>query len=278
VSSVTTNYTWDRIGLGVVLDDGEEYVWGLGLIAQITGGGTDTYAHQDGLGSIRVLTDDTGASVGTQTYDAFGATRSQSGTQLGFTYTGEQIDAESGLVYLRARYMDPAQGRFQTRDLLPGSANLPLSQHRYSYTFNSPLRYIDPSGLWPDGVEIPGIDDVVSGAVSDVVDVVGDFVGSDDSDYPGFLDVATFVVEALGVGTAVGALWVIIGAGVGEPMFGVLVAIGSILGWTAVVLHCIASTTVNCIQEIAEEGISMTLQDVPAVFWDIYTFCEEYMP
>jgi hypothetical protein len=64
VNSVTTTYTWDQLGLGVVLDDGEEYVWGVGLIGQITGSNDETYAHADGLGSIRVLTDDTGVSVG----------------------------------------------------------------------------------------------------------------------------------------------------------------------------------------------------------------------
>ena len=35
--------------------------------------------------------------MGTQAYDAFGATRSQTGVQLAFTYTGEQLDPESGL-------------------------------------------------------------------------------------------------------------------------------------------------------------------------------------
>ena len=62
-----------------------------------------TYTHSDGLGSIRLLTDSTGASVGSQAYAAFGATRTQTGVQLAFTYTGEQVDPESGLVYLRAR-------------------------------------------------------------------------------------------------------------------------------------------------------------------------------
>lgn len=143
VSSTTTNYTWDPTGIGQVISDGNDYVWGLGLISQIASG-TPTYAHSDGLGSTQLLTHSSGTVVGTQQYDAFGATRSQSGTQLPFTYTGEQIDPESGLVYLRNRYLDPLTGRFLTPDPLGffgSGVNL------YAYTQNSPIIGTDPSGL-----------------------------------------------------------------------------------------------------------------------------------
>ena len=143
VSSTTTDYTWDQTGIGQVISDGNDYVWGLGLISQITSG-TPTYAHSDGLGDTRLLTDSSGSVVGTQQYDAFGATRSQSGTQLPFTYTGEQFDPESGLVYLRARYLDPSTGRFQTPDplgFLRSGVNL------YAYAGSNPIAKTDPSGL-----------------------------------------------------------------------------------------------------------------------------------
>ncbi|MFN8558828.1 MAG: RHS repeat-associated core domain-containing protein [Dehalococcoidia bacterium] len=53
-----------------------------------------------------------------------------------FTYTGEQVDAESGLVYLRARYYDPAIGRFQTADPIQGNTMSPSSLHAYAYAFS----------------------------------------------------------------------------------------------------------------------------------------------
>ncbi len=102
VGAATTNYTWDVLGLPVVLADGDEYVWGAGLVGRVVGGTTATYAHADGLGSVRLLTDGAGAVVGTKQYDAFGAGRGQTGVVLPFGYTGEQEDSESGLVYLRA--------------------------------------------------------------------------------------------------------------------------------------------------------------------------------
>ena len=147
VNSSTTDFTWDPMGLGTILDDGDEYARGLGLISRITSGGTPTYVHADGLGSVRLLTDNTATVVGTETYDVFGASRSQTGTQVPFTFTGEQVDNESGLVYLRARYMDPESGRFINRDPIGfagGDVNL------YTYVRNNPAELTDPSGLWPD--------------------------------------------------------------------------------------------------------------------------------
>jgi RHS repeat-associated protein len=147
VGGATTRYTWDVLGLPRVLADGNEYVWGYGLVAQVTGAGTATYAHVDGLGSVRVVTDDLGAVVGTRQYDAFGGTRAQSGVTLPFGYAGEQEDMESSLLYMRARYVDPSSGRFLSVDPLAGNTSDPVSQQRYSYARNSPVVYTDRTGL-----------------------------------------------------------------------------------------------------------------------------------
>ena len=45
--------------------------------------------------------------------------------------------------YYRARYYDPTVGRFVSEDLIPSSGSGSL----YSYVRNSPVRWIDPSGL-----------------------------------------------------------------------------------------------------------------------------------
>ncbi|MDR0275682.1 MAG: hypothetical protein LBI48_10190 [Burkholderiaceae bacterium] len=61
--------------------------------------------HPDGLGSI-VLTTDTGGNIHRETiFDAWGNTIAESGppaNRLG--YTGHQMDQESGLIYMQARY------------------------------------------------------------------------------------------------------------------------------------------------------------------------------
>ncbi len=147
VSGQTTSYTWDvAAGLPVVLQDGTNtYVYGLDLISATDGSAVQTYFLYDGLGSVTDLTDGSGNSVDGYTYDAFGAIRSQSGSSDNYwLFTGEQQDSDEGLYYLRARYYDPATGRFLTHDPVP-SGNL------YSYVANNPVNLTDPTGLcWKD--------------------------------------------------------------------------------------------------------------------------------
>lgn len=64
--------------------------------------------------------------------------------QLPFTYTGEQVDPESGLVYLCNRYLDPATGRFLTPDPLGFAGS---GVNLYAYVGNNPATLTDPSGL-----------------------------------------------------------------------------------------------------------------------------------
>ncbi|MDF2804183.1 MAG: hypothetical protein K0S61_4088, partial [Anaerocolumna sp.] len=61
-------------------------------------------------------------------------------------YAGEVYDEETGLYYLRARYYDPALGRFINEDSVEGQVNNPLSLNLYTYCYNNPTKYIDPSG------------------------------------------------------------------------------------------------------------------------------------
>lgn len=105
--------------------------------------------HADRLGSIRALTDGTGAVVATFRTDEFGIPTSSSGASGSpFRYTGEPTDA-SGLTYLRARYYDPGLGRFMSGDPFAGFAASPLSLNRYSYIGNNPATWSAPSGLTP---------------------------------------------------------------------------------------------------------------------------------
>jgi RHS repeat-associated protein len=134
-----------------MLSDGlfSEYIYRHDPIGQVVTSGsttTATYAHADALSSVQLTTDAGGTQVGTTRFDAFGGIQAQTGVQLAFGFTGEQRDAESGLIYLRARYYDPRTGRFLTTDPVRGSAWRPASQHGYVYALNNPLRYRDPRG------------------------------------------------------------------------------------------------------------------------------------
>jgi RHS repeat-associated protein len=65
-------------------------------------------------------------------------------------FTGELQDSRvaRGMYYLRARYYDPALGRFIGRDPLCGLAVNAQSLNRYPYVRNSPVIFVDPSGMW----------------------------------------------------------------------------------------------------------------------------------
>lgn len=85
---------------------------------------------------------------------------------LPFGYTGQQQDAESGLIYLRARYMDPTTGRFMSRDTFAGYASRPQSQNRYGYGEGNPVNRTDPSGHCAGALAIPCAGAAAGGAVA----------------------------------------------------------------------------------------------------------------
>ncbi|MCR4407858.1 MAG: RHS repeat-associated core domain-containing protein [Anaerolineae bacterium] len=102
----------------------------------------------DGLGSVRLVVDgDTRQIVDTYRYAPFGSLLAGGTSDNSFKFTGQQQDASTGLYYLRARWYDPATGRFLTRDPVPGLAALPQTQHPYVYVGKNPVNLIDPAGL-----------------------------------------------------------------------------------------------------------------------------------
>jgi RHS repeat-associated protein len=99
----------------------------------------------DGLGSVTSLTNTSGAIVNSYTYDSFGRLTSSSGSVTNpFQYTGRDFDPEIGLRFYRARYLDPAIGRFTSEDPLRFSGDGP---NLYEYVGNEPIRNFDPTGL-----------------------------------------------------------------------------------------------------------------------------------
>ena len=77
------------------------------------------YYHYDGLGNLRILTDEKGRVIGSYEYEPFGRIIEAEGGESKkntITYTAREYDRESGLNYNRARYYDTRIGRFTTVD------------------------------------------------------------------------------------------------------------------------------------------------------------------
>ena len=147
------------------------YVYNVGgqLVAEFGGEASQQpgrrYLTPDPLGSTRVVTAADRSVRSRHDYLPFGeeigtalGNRDQASGVSGYTasladgpaqkFTGKERDNESGLDYFGARYFSGAGGRFTSADLPfadQGAAD-PQSWNLYTYTRNSPLKYVDRTG------------------------------------------------------------------------------------------------------------------------------------
>ena len=124
------------------------YTYGDDLISEKIAADNYTYAY-DGLGSTRILTDANAVVKNSYGYHAFGESSYQTGTVTNhYLYTGEQLDNNTDLYYLRSRYYNASIGRFNKMDTWSGSQLSPLTLNKYAYVLNNPANLVDPSGLF----------------------------------------------------------------------------------------------------------------------------------
>ena len=155
VDGVVTRYVYD--GEDILLEFAgtntqiARYTHGFGIDEPLimARGGQSLFYQADGLGSIIDLTDINGAVVQSYVYDSFGNIEQHVGNVVNpYTYTGREIDTESGLYFYRARYYDSITGRFINEGPI-GFAVLKKGGdfNLYRYVQNNPVNFIDPEGL-----------------------------------------------------------------------------------------------------------------------------------
>jgi len=105
----------------------------------------------DALGSVVAETNAAGTVAANLSYEPYGKS-TITGTVSGNSqqYTGRENDG-TGLYYYRARYYNPATGRFMSEDPIgfAGGADT------YTYANGNPVLLIDPFGLWSWGDPLP---------------------------------------------------------------------------------------------------------------------------
>ncbi|WP_460761819.1 RHS repeat-associated core domain-containing protein, partial [Lysobacter fragariae] len=102
-----------------------------------------------------------GAVVNQMDFLAFGArrdfdTQTAGGTPPSLTtrgFTGhETVDGVLGLIHMNGRIFDPGLGRFLQADPVIQAPENAQSWNAYTYVYNNPLTYVDPTGTMSQGV------------------------------------------------------------------------------------------------------------------------------
>jgi RHS repeat-associated protein len=105
-----------------------------------------TWYVTDRLESVRALVDYHGAAIDRIVYDSYGNIESESNPAAGdrFKFTAREWNGEIGLQSNRARYYDPAAGRWISQDPIGFAGE---DTDLYRYVGNRPVNTADPTGL-----------------------------------------------------------------------------------------------------------------------------------
>lgn len=141
VGGNTTTFVYDNANIveEITADSANKYYRGIEIIKN----DDNLYYLYNGQGDVAFLIDAAGTSVADYVFDAYGNQSEENTVYNPFGYRGEYTDAESGLVYLRARLYDPQTGRFINEDPIKSGLNW------YIYCAANPISFIDIFGLAP---------------------------------------------------------------------------------------------------------------------------------
>ena|GEM_PF-1845420 len=128
-----------------------KYYYAGGVRVAMRSGTQTYYLLSDHLGGTNVTARGTdGVELGRVLYRPWGETRFTTGTTpTTWRFTGQREDATIGLYFYNARYLDPQLGRFTQPDTIVPEPGNPQALNRYAYSFNNPLRFVDPNGHDP---------------------------------------------------------------------------------------------------------------------------------
>lgn len=178
-----TTVIWKRYVAGVALYETKTDINNQTLSGTAT---YRSYMHKDHLGSLDVITNDTGQPPPVEAlgFDSWGERRNPA-TAKEYTaselvafanagrpitsrpnysvfaqfepqrtnrgYTGHEMLDESGIIHMNGRIYDPTLGRFLQADPFIQATTNTQSYNRYTYVFNNPLNAMDPSGFISSG-------------------------------------------------------------------------------------------------------------------------------
>ena len=128
------------------------------------------FYHPDHLGSSSYITDREGRITQHTEYIAFGEVlfeEHSTSKTMPYLFNGKELDQETNLTYFGARYLDMKTSLWLNTDPLSGYNPIkehehyidgqhnggvfnPMNLNTYGYTYQNPIRYIDPNGKQAD--------------------------------------------------------------------------------------------------------------------------------
>lgn len=184
VGGVTTKQYWDGTNIVNEADQNgnlkNTYIRGTSLIGVIDASGSKKKYLFNGHGDVVGLADANGNVTKSYDYDIFGNEKNIDPKDTNpFRYVGEYYDNETGDYYLRARYYNPADGRFISEDTYEGDVKDPLSLNWYTYCEDDPVNGVDPSGHIPTAKEAAAMASHMYGVVKRKDKTLGGWVVKD---------------------------------------------------------------------------------------------------
>ena len=161
VGIVGTRRTLYVGNLEIVTENGtttyKRYIGGVLVQNVVNGIAANRYLFQDHLGSTVAVTNEAGAFIEGGGFNAFGERRTN-GSATGITTTGlaattrgftghEMLDDGLDVIHMNGRIYDPTLGRFLQPDPVIQDTSTPQAWNAYTYVFNNPYRYTDPTGM-----------------------------------------------------------------------------------------------------------------------------------
>lgn len=152
----------------------KRYIAGVLVQNVINGIAANRYLYTDHLGSIVSATNENGAILEGGGFNAFGERRSNGGTAVSYDgfestnrgFTGHEMLDGLDVIHMNGRIYDPTLGRFLQADPVVQQVGNPQNWNAYTYVFNNPYRYIDPTGAMSQGLrQVLGIAIAVAGSI-----------------------------------------------------------------------------------------------------------------
>jgi RHS repeat-associated protein len=181
------------------------YEWGNEIIDQVAGSTRGYHLHDAINGSIRRVVDAAGVIANSYEYDAFGIpTAKTEGVANDYQFHGEAQEEESGLVFLRSRFVDPGTARFLTRDVTRGARFNASELNPYIFVGNDPVNKRDPSGEFAPLLAI-GVGAAIGSLVEGGVYIANNWSNLTSADAATRANARSGALDAFGSGAVTGA-------------------------------------------------------------------------